>query len=113
MVSGDPLITGALIGLALLLVAWLIAIVSAGDVDEGTERVFSVLAGILLGLGSIAVVIIGELTAFVAEAPGMVSTAVAGVLGYLSLSGAISIAPQVFATAVAIAAVVAIAIREA
>lgn len=107
------LITGALIGLGLLLVAWLIAIVSAGDVEEGTEQVFSVLSGILLGLAAILVVIIGELTTLIAEAPGMVSAVFAGALGYLSLSGAIDVAAPLFATLVSIGIIVAIAIREA
>lgn len=110
--SGDPIVTGALVAVGLLLMSWLIAILVEGDVDEGTERVFSVLSGILLGLASILVIVIGELTALVAEAPGVVATFVAGTVGYLSLSGVVDVAPQVFAFIVAATLIGAIATRE-
>jgi hypothetical protein len=111
--SGNPVVLGALVAVGLLLVAWAIAILVEGDVDEGTERVFSVFSGILLGLGSILVIVIGELSQVVAEAPGVVATMVAGSLGWLSLSGVIELAPQAFAFLVAATLIGALATREA
>jgi hypothetical protein len=111
--SGNPVVLGAVLAVGLLLVAWAIAILVEGDVDEGTERVFSVFSGILLGLGSILVIVIGELSQVVAEAPGVVATFVAGSLGWLSLSGVIELAPQAFAFLVAATLIGALATREA
>jgi hypothetical protein len=111
--SGNPVVLGALVAVGLLLVAWAISILIEGDVDEGTERVFSVFSGILLGLGSILVIVIGELSGLVAEAPGVIATLVAGSLGWLSLSGVIELAPQAFAFLVIATLVGAIATREA
>lgn len=108
------LVTGAIVGFGLLLLAWLIAILSeGGDVESGTDRLFGVLSGILLGLASIAVIIIGELSGLVAEAPGVVATFVAGALGWLSLSGIVEIGPQLFVFVVVATLVGAIATREA
>ena len=113
LTSGSPVVLGAAVAVGLLLVSWAIAILVEGDVDEGTERVFSVFSGILLGLGSILVIVIGELSGLVAEAPGVIATIVAGSLGWLSLSGVIELAPQAFAFLVAATLVGAIATREA
>jgi hypothetical protein len=111
--SGDPLVVGALVGVGLLLVAWFIAIVAAGDVEEGTEDVFSVMSGILLGLASIGVILIGGLAGLVAEAPGIVTTAIAGVVGYASIAGIVDLAAPVFVLLVVGSIVGAIALREA
>jgi hypothetical protein len=113
MMGGSPLLTGALVALGILLVGWLIAIVAEGDVDDGTERLFGVVSGILLGLASIAVIIVGELGSIVAEAPGYVATALVGTLGWLSLSGLVDVGAQLFAFLVIATVIGTIATREA
>lgn len=113
MMGGSPIVVGAFIGLSILLVGWLIAIVSEGDVEDGTERLFGVVSGILLGLASIGVIIVGELGSIVAEAPGYVATAIAGTLGWLSLSGVVDVGAQLFVFLVMATVIGTIATREA
>lgn len=103
----------AAVAIVVAVSAWLISVMSAGSAADGTQNYLRTLSGIMMSTAAVAVVILSELTAVFAEAPGFVSAILTGALGYLSLEGWLDLGPQLFVLIVLVIIVVAIAIREA
>lgn len=113
-IAGElSLSTIAGIGLVVVAAAWIAMILQADDVERGTDRFFAAMVGILVTLGAIGDVLIANLADLVGSAPGVVSSIIAGGLGYLALDGTVEISAGIFALIVAAVVVSAIAISNA
>lgn len=92
---------------------WIVMIMSEGAADDGTERFFNIVLGAVLGLASVGVVMLDQVTTVIGEIPGVAAALFAAGIGYLSIEGLVDMAGPLFVLVVLTAIVVAIGIREA
>ena len=103
-----------LAGALAILVAIILIVFVATDAEIGDVASFvtSISIGVVVGVLAMFSAIIAELGGLIGEFPGWAVALIASTLGALSLEGLIDWSPQMFALAVLITAIVAIAIRE-